>query len=114
MKKWAISAIVYLLVVIGCYTFYDVYFNKEADHGETNTHEASTSAEEHGHGHEEGEVKAGEVKTTFVYNKGKITIVLNDENGKPVDDLKVNHEKLLHLIVVDEHLDQYCTYIPKR
>jgi len=114
MKKWAISAIVYLLVVIGCYTFYDVYFNKEADHGETNTHEASTSAEEHGHGHEEGEVKAGEVKTTIVYNKGKITIVLNDENGKPVDDLKVNHEKLLHLIVVDEHLDQYLHLHPEK
>lgn len=121
MKKWAISAIVYLLVVIGAYTAYDQFFNKEVNHKEVTSHEASGSSVEHGHevegeghGHEGGEVKTGEVKTTFLYDDGKITIVLQDSTGNPVDELEINHEKLLHLIVVDDHLEQYLHLHPEK
>lgn len=121
MKKWAISAIVYLLIVIFAYTAYDKFSDKEVEHSEANSHETAANTEGHGHKeatggheHEGGEVKTGEVKTTFLYKDGKITIVLNDANGKPVDDLEVNHEKLLHLIVVDEHLDQYLHLHPEK
>lgn len=112
MKKWAIAAVVYLLVVIGSYTAYDSFFNKAVKHGEASSHENSEKVSGHdeasdGHGHEGGDKQSGDVKADFVYNDGKITITLNDPNGKPVDEIKVNHEKLLHLIVVNEHLDQY-------
>jgi hypothetical protein len=120
MKKWVISAIVYLLVVIGAYTAYDKFSDKDVDH-EANSHETAANTEGHGHKekaggheHEGGEVKTSEVETTFLYKDGKITIVLKDANGKPVDDLEVNHEKLLHLIVVDEHLDQYLHLHPEK
>ncbi|MDQ1146246.1 hypothetical protein QE429_003073 [Bacillus sp. SORGH_AS 510] len=121
MKKWVISAIVYLLVVIGAYTAYDKFSDKDVDHSETNSHETMANTEGHGHKekeggheHEGGEVKTSEVETTFLYKDGKITIVLKDANGKPVDDLVVNHEKLLHLIIVDEHLDQYLHLHPEK
>jgi nitrogen fixation protein FixH len=121
MKKWAITAVIYLLAVTGGYTAYDVYFNKEEEvvHGETATHEevAKENHEkeaEHGHEGGEGEEKTGEVKTNLQYQAGKITITLEDVNGKPVDELQVNHEKLLHLIVVNNHLDQYEHLHPEK
>ena len=119
MKKWAIAAVVYLLIVIASYATYDSFFNKAVKHGEASSHETSEKVSGHdetsgGHGHEGGDKKSGDVKAEFVYNDGKITINLNDPNGKPVDELEVNHEKLLHLIVVDEHLDQYYHLHPVR
>lgn len=116
MKKWAIAAIVYLLAVIGGFTAYNVYFdNKEVPHGEAASH---GSKEQHigavGHGHEGGEEKTGDVTSNLTYNDGKITIYLKDQNGNPVDDLEVNHEKLLHLIVVNDQLDQYYHLHPER
>ncbi|MBS4211355.1 MULTISPECIES: hypothetical protein [Neobacillus] len=116
MKKWALAAIVYLLAVSGGFIVYDVYFDKEeVPHGEAASHESN---EKHiaseGHGHEGGEVKNGDVTPNFTYNKGKITIYLKDQNGNPVDDLEVNHEKLLHLIVVNDQLDQYYHLHPEK
>ena len=112
MKKWAITAVVYLLVVIGTYTVYDSFFKKDEPHGEASSHETVEKGSGHnetsnGHGHDKGENRSGDVKADFNYNDGKITITLNDPNGKPVDELEANHEKLLHLIVVNEHLDEY-------
>lgn len=117
MKKWAISAVVYLLVVIGGYTTYDVFLNKKVDHREARSHTAvgnGQSEAEHGHNHEGGEVKTDEVNPTFLYDDGKMTIVLKDAKGKPVKDLEVNHEKLLHLIIVDEDLEQYLHLHPEK
>lgn len=118
MKKWAISAIVYLLVVIGGYLTYDQFFNKpsaEKKHKEESSHVTATEESE-SHGHEEGDTDeaAGAVKTIFNFDKGKITIALKDDNGNPVKDLAVNHEKLLHLIVVNEDLDQYYHLHPDK
>lgn len=118
MKKWAIAAIVYLLAVTGGYSAYDVYFKKEeVAHGEAATHEEAAKEkheESAQHGHEGGEEKTGEVRTNFEYREGKITITLEDVNGKPVDELKINHEKLLHLIVVNDHLDEYYHLHPEK
>ncbi|WP_066309282.1 hypothetical protein [Bacillus sp. FJAT-29814] len=119
MKRWAIAAIIYVLAVTGGYTIYDVYFNKEeVTHGEAAVHEEAAEVEKHGevagHGHEGGEEETGEVKTNFEYHEGKVTIALEDVNGKPVNKLEINHEKLLHLIVVNDHLDQYYHLHPEK
>jgi hypothetical protein len=118
MKKWALAAIVYVLAVTGVFTAYDVYFNKEeVAHSEAAKHEVTTKEtheEMADHGHEGGEEKTGEVKTKLQYREGKITITLEDVNGNRVSVLEVNHEKLLHLIVVNDHLDQYEHLHPEK
>ncbi|WP_163099239.1 hypothetical protein [Peribacillus alkalitolerans] len=125
MKKWIISAALYLLVVIVGYTVYAEFIREEkgVEH-EGNEHE--TASEEHGEeaGHEEESEHAhqeegshesheSEVDPTLNYENGKINISLQDKNGKPVTELEVNHEKLLHLIIVNSHLDQYYHVHPQ-
>lgn len=117
MKKWAISAIVYLLVVIGGYMVYDEFFKKEdtnVGHREEKNHVVTGESNET-HGHDAGdESLPGEVKTTLKYEDGKISITLKDDSGKPVDELEINHEKLLHLIVVNEELNLYYHLHPEK
>lgn len=122
MKKWIISAFVYLLVVIGSYTAYDLFINKEEPaHSAADIHVTEEIGETHGkketdkgHGHEEVNEKSGEINADFSYKGGLITITLTDLEGNPVEDLIVNHEKLLHLIIVDEHLEQYYHLHPEK
>lgn len=117
MKKWAITAIVYLLVVIGGYVIYDGFFNKEdntVEHSEEKNHGSSVESSDT-HGHDESEESLeGEVNTTLNYENGKIVISLQDDTGKPVNELEINHEKLLHLIIVNEELDQYYHLHPEK
>ncbi|MBI0577144.1 hypothetical protein IEC97_07205 [Neobacillus cucumis] len=115
MKKWALAAVVYLLVIIGGYWVYDANFKTEAKSTMDMIHESPVStSESHAHNdsesgghHESTGTEAGELKPTFSYKDGKIEIILRDMQGDPVNDLEVNHEKLMHLIVVNEHLDKY-------
>jgi hypothetical protein len=122
MKKWVISACVYLFFVIGSYTAYDLFIGKqESAHNAAASHETEEIGEFHGHngadgghGHEESSEKSGEIIADFSYKSGIITITLSDLKGNPVEDLVVNHEKLLHLIVVDDHLEQYLHLHPEK
>ncbi|MED1470421.1 hypothetical protein [Bacillus salipaludis] len=122
MKKWALAAIVYLLAIIGGYWVYDANFKTEAKTPMDMSHESPVSTNEShaqnqsgsGHQHESTGTKAGEVKPTFSYKDGKIEITLKDMQSNPVNDLEVNHEKLMHLIVVNDHLDQYYHIHPKK
>lgn len=132
MKKWAISAIVYLLVIVGAYYAYASFTGNEVDHaGEDEKHKTDTehteTSEEAGHveghgetgetsGHEEdhgeshsehgGEINS-EVLPMLHEESGNVVITLKDLNGNPVSDLDVNHEKLMHLIVVGTDLQVY-------
>ena len=117
MKKWVISAVIYVLVVVGGFTAYDVYFAKDVTKSNSvsqKTHETPEHGEVAGHGHESGDSQASEVKPSLFYKDGLITITLEDQYGKPVDNLLINHEKLLHLILVNEHLDQYYHLHPEK
>ncbi|MDQ6597458.1 hypothetical protein [Bacillus salipaludis] len=122
MKKWALAAIVYLLAIIGGYWVYDANFKTEAKTTMDMSHESLVlTSESHaqnesgsGHHHESTGIEAGEVKPTFSYKDGNIEITLKDMQNNPVNDLDVNHEKLMHLIVVNDHLDQYYHIHPKK
>ncbi len=82
---------------------------------EAGSHVTAASEAGKSHEHEGGDVQQqSNVKTIFQYYDGKITITLNDSEGNLVDALKVNHEKLLHLIVVDDHLNQYYHLHPEK
>ncbi|MFS0775999.1 hypothetical protein ABC255_08340 [Neobacillus sp. 3P2-tot-E-2] len=110
MKKWAISALVYLLVVVGGYYAY-ASFTDEADlHNDTSAPHEQEEESSHGQEHKEnGENHNGEseVKPTLQVENGELIITLKDLEGNPVSDLEVNHEKLLHLIVVSKDLKEY-------
>jgi hypothetical protein len=127
MKKWAISAVVYLLVVVGAYYAYASYTGIEVNHaGEeekqnTEDSEVAGHQEEHGEkgdtsGHEEGHGEshdehggesASEVLPMLHEESGNIILTLKDLNGNLVSELDVNHEKLMHLIVVGTDLQVY-------
>jgi hypothetical protein len=132
MKKWAISAVVYLFVVVGAYYAYASFTGNEVNHAaEDEKHNAKTehteNSEEAGHGegygensetsgHEEdhgdshaehGGENNSEVLPMLHEESGNIVITLKDLNGNPVTDLDVNHEKLMHLIVVGTDLQVY-------
>jgi hypothetical protein len=140
MKKWAISAVVYLLVVVGAYYAYASYTGNEVNHagevekhnnedsevagheeghgdkGDTSGHEeghgeksdTSGHAEGHGDSHDEhGGDHASEVLPMLHEESGNIILTLKDLNGNLVSELDVNHEKLMHLIVVGKDLQMY-------
>lgn len=135
MKKWVISAIAYLAIVIVGYNVYaftlgtDEGKHKSGDSGSGEHQTEKDSTDGHGHGSDEGhgseddhgshgdhgsEPTSSEVEVTINATNEKLTILLNDLTGKPVEHLVVNHEKLLHLIIVDEHLDQYLHLHPEQ
>ncbi|MDZ5473887.1 hypothetical protein SM124_19385 [Bacillus sp. 31A1R] len=134
MKKWMFSAILYLALVIGGYFTYDAFFAKA---GETDSHDMSAEhetnkevshADEESHeedGHEEGGTTEhsehaeaapteSDVVVSLTAENNTLSINLEDKEGKPVTELEVNHEKLLHLIVVDETLEDYYHLHPEQ
>lgn len=128
---WAISAIVYLGLVIGGYTVYASMNNKN-DH--TDTHSATSNSnekketsteEEHNDDHtsqksegtdsghsDHGARSESEVVTNVKYEEGLITIDLKDkEQNSP--ELEISHEKIMHLIIVSADLEDYYHLHPE-
>ncbi|MFP7297664.1 hypothetical protein [Neobacillus niacini] len=108
MKKWAVSALVYLLIIVGGYYVYASSYGTES-HDE-NMPVNDNGAKSHEQGHEENNVNHNgdsEVIPSLKVHNGELIITLNDLDGNPVSDLEVNHEKLMHLIVVSTDLKGY-------
>lgn len=142
MRKWAIAGMLYVTVVIFGFQAYDKWIADEdqvtqagmgdmnetgsTDHGNENTessgHEEASSDGHEGdgaegsHGHEsDNSHSEGSQVNAFVFNdKNHIKIFLKDKAGNPVDDLEVNHEKVFHLIIVDEQLQKYYHVHPEK
>lgn len=109
MKKWTISALVYLFVIVGGYYVYASIAETES-HNETKTVHEQEAESSHGQDHEEnGENHNGksEVISNLQIENGELVITLKDNAGNAVSDLEVNHEKLMHLIVVSTELKEY-------
>jgi hypothetical protein len=114
MKKWIFGAVGYLLVVIIGYSIYSSMSspNTMDSHGD-HTHESATDAHGAHEGHGVTNEEDSEVDVKVEAIDGQFKIVLTDLQGEPVEELEINHEKLLHLIIVDEHLDQYFHLHPE-
>jgi hypothetical protein len=115
MKKWAIFAFVYLFVIVGGYYVYASFAETES-HNDTNIAHDQEVEDTHGQEHEEnGDNHSGEseVIPNLQVENGELIITLKDLEGRPVSDLEVNHEKLLHLIVVSTDLKEYQHLHPK-
>ncbi|WP_010195137.1 hypothetical protein [Bacillus sp. m3-13] len=132
MKKWIGSALVYLLLVVGGYTAYSFYASENVSQGEEGSHEEHQDEEAHGeeeghgeheeegndgghddHGEHEGE-SASEVQADLKLDGEELTITLTDLEGNPMDSLEVNHEKLMHLIVISEDLEKFNHLHPEK
>ncbi|MDR7317552.1 hypothetical protein [Brevibacillus nitrificans] len=123
MVKAVFGALLYLAVVFGGYAFYESYLAENqqvvaveqlhAEGGHENGKEGhgndAHESGEHGHGD-----RSSEVSTYVQSDHDGITIYLKDKVGNPVDELMVNHEKLLHFIIVDEHLEKYYHVHPEK
>jgi hypothetical protein len=130
MKKWAVSALVYLLLIVGGYTVYSQVFQSDEkasnEKSEShNSHETAEPADTHGE-HEEtstesdshdehGEgVEGSEVNVDVAAENNSISIMVKDTDGNPVDELDINHEKLLHLIIVGSDMEIYKHLHPEK
>ncbi|WP_121609920.1 hypothetical protein [Mesobacillus foraminis] len=124
MKKWAVAAIIYLAAVIGAYQIFDQFNASDKEISATGENEYKSGQHSDSHESNEGNNQShshkantehvhSEVIPSLSYTDGKIEIELRDLDGNPVSKLKVNHEKLLHLIVVNEELDQYYHLHPE-
>ncbi|WHX99279.1 hypothetical protein [Neobacillus sp. DY30] len=110
MKKWAFSALVYLLVVVGGYYVYASFTDETDSHNDTTVPHEQEAETSQGHEHEENRDNhdsESEVITDLQVLNNDLIININDLKGNPVSDLEVNHEKLLHLIVVSSDLKEY-------
>ncbi len=129
MKKWIGSALVYLLLVVGGYTAYSFYAGEDVSQGDEGSHEEHQGEEAHGeeeeHGEHEEEGHEGghedhegestsEVQADVKLDGEEMTITLTDLDGNPMDSLEVNHEKLMHLIVISEDLEQFQHLHPEK
>lgn len=128
MKKWVIFASAYLIVVVVGYYLFDHFNSKNSEamnvqedemhtnldsHIDGTDHHGDEHSEENQHGHANNGSEISEVKPTIEYKDELLSIQLLDLSGNPVTELEVNHEKLLHLIIVDEHLEAYYHLHPE-
>ncbi|MEF2097358.1 hypothetical protein FC682_17755 [Peribacillus simplex] len=129
---WAISAIVYLGLVIGGYT---VYASLDSNNDHTDTHdEAKTNGNEEkesineqahkdnhisqrsggkdsGHSDHVDQLES-EVVTNVNYEKGLIFIDVKDKDQNS-PELETSHEKIMHLIIVSADLEDYYHLHPE-
>ena len=137
MKKWALAGMLYFTAVMLAFLVYENWIAEEketpahtsmksmentekkddmeemgdTEHNraetESTAHDETVGEVSHGHGADLSDQEGSQVNA-FVYNdQNKLKIFLKDKAGNPIDDLEVNHEKILHLIIVDEQLQKY-------
>ncbi|MGE7902834.1 hypothetical protein ACQKNS_00295 [Peribacillus sp. NPDC094092] len=128
MLTWAISAIVYLGLVIGGYFIY-ASLNSNNDHldahaAKTNGIEEKESNNEKAHNGNHTSKKSddkhsdhvahseSEVVTNVKYEKGIITIDVKDKKQNS-PNLEISHEKIMHLIIVSADLEDYYHLHPE-
>jgi P-type Cu+ transporter len=140
MRKWALAGMLYVTVVILGFQVYDTYFAKEdgaaqvqemgnmdgqekreatenmnkMDAMEDTEHNSEEEEDEHGHERDTSHSEDSQVNAFVLNDENQIKIFLKDKAGNPIDELEVNHEKILHLIIVDEQLQKYYHIHPEQ
>lgn len=96
--------------------------NHTSGHGASHDQagKAENQADNHGgHGAEQKPV-SDNLKASFAFTSGsakaneetEITVQITNKDGSPVNDFEVNHEKLLHLIIVNHDLSYFAHIHP--
>lgn len=113
--KWTIAGVICLAVIIGGY--YGITGMTGDSTSPHNGHEMPME-EGGGHGDHHGD-KAGEksevASDISLTDDGQLLLTLTDDQGKPLDEseLSMNHERLVHLIVVSQDLQQFYHLHPE-
>lgn len=119
MKKSIMSAVLYVAVVLGGFAAYDEWVVEKQQvaagnqHG-MNEHGAQTHESSHEHGSDPLHDVQSEVNVSVRAEQEEVVINLEDKAGNPVTELEINHEKILHLIMVDESLQKYDHVHPEQ
>jgi hypothetical protein len=110
-----VSAVLTFALLSACGNSNDKSTNHASGHG---NHDEQTTATNNanegshgGHGAGQKEV-SDDLKASFAFTSGsakaneetELTVQITGEDGKPVSEFETNHEKLLHLIVVNHDL----------
>lgn len=133
MRKWAIAGILYVTIVIFGFQAYDQWIAEDQgtsaqaeskgdkmEMGENKSNQEKSGGhqqeKESTHGHEmaSGNHEGSEVNVFVQNDRNNLKIFLKDKAGNRIDELEVNHEKELHLIIVDEQLQKYYHLHPER
>ena len=131
LLKWVISGVLYVALVIGGYSIYALYADNESaghhndhvvneeeehrEHEEDHEEEHEEHGDDHGeHGDHEHAQGESEVIPSIEREGNELTITLKDMDGNLFDDLKVTHEKLMHLIIVNEDLETFIHLHPEK
>ncbi|CAN7221539.1 hypothetical protein LJR056_000792 [Paenibacillus sp. LjRoot56] len=113
-KIGLITAMLAVLLLSACGSAREASSSK-SQHGSHETASSPASGDEHsGHGGKMPEASTN-LKASFTFGstslqaneKSELTIQIADGAGKPVTDFQVNHEKLLHLIIVNHNLSSF-------
>lgn len=84
---------------------------KTQDHSQHGKQKNSTSEQSSHQGHGETQKPKVDTQWTTTIQKanqeGEVRIVIKDDQGNPIPDFKVSHEKKLHLIAVSEDLSYF-------
>ncbi|KZZ82648.1 MULTISPECIES: hypothetical protein [Bacillaceae] len=101
ITKWVVAAVLIAGAVTGVYLMVQAASGKPEgrnhSHQEANPHSS----------HDNLNVHSKEIQAAVTFQDNRIVIRLKDNEGKPFDKLKVNHEKIMHLIVVSDDLKKY-------
>lgn len=112
-KIGLIAAVLAVLLLSACGSVKEAA--SKSQHGSHAAASSPASADEHsGHGGGMPEASTN-LKASFTFGstslkaneKSELTIQITDHTGKPVTDFQVNHEKLLHLIIVNHNLSSF-------
>jgi P-type Cu+ transporter len=124
MNKWIIAAILYVAAVFGGFQAYYKWFanDKSSSAHANNQGNQMVMNQNHGNQKEDGmshmdesDTSHGSEVNAYVQNDRKnIKIFLKDKVGNQIDDLEVNHEKLMHFIIVDDQLQKYYHLHPRK
>ena len=106
-KIWVISGIVYVGLVIAGYSV--VTGENPLNSGDMNHEEHSNEDANH---NDHGSSSLSDVQADVRYEDGQVLIDLEDEQGN-TPELEEIHEKLMHLIVVSNDLEDYVHLHPE-
>jgi hypothetical protein len=95
-KKLFILSAITIIGLSGCGNYED-----------KNDHEVDHGANEKSADQDTSQVEFSFDKTPQSATDNDLTIQVNDELGKPIKKFEVEHEKLMHLIVVSEDLSYF-------
>jgi hypothetical protein len=81
-------------------------------HGEKNNADNMGKDEDHSGHVDDQKLSNNDIQAAFTFEKGgakaeevtELTINITEKDGEPINDFEINHEKLLHLIIVNHDL----------